>query len=232
MPWKLLAGPSGYIFTWLIAYSVPGRLEEFSFATRPVVGGRASMSHRSIGWTANIAMWSGFSFAALIAFALGALPSVPGFFVQVGVISVVMRISGWPPYCAGRDALRCGLCPSQNFTYETDSSACDFQPTPYGAVGGGGVACGGSFESWLVPYIARTRSCSWRGAYSMCGQEMERQYLDGLERDRHCQRRALPSACRRSRSEAERDAPALDHNLSSAARGGICRALAAKMPAS
>ncbi len=59
MPWKLLADPSGYIFTWLIAYSaLLGPIEEFSFATTSSSGGRTSMSHRSIGWTANIAMWA------------------------------------------------------------------------------------------------------------------------------------------------------------------------------
>jgi len=88
MPWKLLADPSGYIFTWLIAYSallgpIGGILICDYFVVRRKELNVASL-YRMEGEYHYV---GGFSYAALIAFALGALPSVPGFLVQVGVIN-------------------------------------------------------------------------------------------------------------------------------------------------
>lgn len=91
MPWKLLADPSGYIFTWLIAYSallgpIGGILICDYFVVRRKELDVSSLyrlngEYRYVG---------GFSFAALIAFLLGALPSLPGFLVQVRAIDAAV----------------------------------------------------------------------------------------------------------------------------------------------
>jgi NCS1 family nucleobase:cation symporter-1 len=88
MPWKLVADPSGYIFTWLIAYSallgpIGGILIADYFVCRRckldlVALYKADGEYRFTG---------GFSIVALIALAAGALPSLPGFLVQVKVLN-------------------------------------------------------------------------------------------------------------------------------------------------
>jgi len=87
MPWKLLADPSGYIFTWLIAYSallgpIGGILICDYFVVRRKELDVASLYRMS----GEYRYTGGFSFAALVAFVLGALPSLPGFLVQVRAI--------------------------------------------------------------------------------------------------------------------------------------------------
>jgi nucleobase:cation symporter-1, NCS1 family len=87
MPWKLVADPNGYIFTWLIAYSallgpIGGILIADYFVWR----------HRHLNLTAlydakgEYRFANGFSIVALTALIAGALPSLPGFLVQVEVI--------------------------------------------------------------------------------------------------------------------------------------------------
>jgi NCS1 family nucleobase:cation symporter-1 len=87
MPWKLVADPNGYIFTWLIAYSallgpIGGILIADYFVWRrrqlnlPALY-QADGEYRFTG---------GFSIVALIALIAGALPSLPGFLVQVKAI--------------------------------------------------------------------------------------------------------------------------------------------------
>ena len=88
MPWKLVADPNGYIFTWLIAYSallgpIGGILIADYFVCRGCqlnVAGlyKADGEYRFV---------SGFSWVALIALVLGALPSLPGFLIQIKVLS-------------------------------------------------------------------------------------------------------------------------------------------------
>jgi len=87
MPWKLVSDPNGYIFTWLIAYSallgpIGGILIADYFVWR----------HCHLNLTAlydakgEYRFTNGFSIVALIALIAGALPSLPGFLVQVKVI--------------------------------------------------------------------------------------------------------------------------------------------------
>lgn len=86
-PWKLLADPSGYIFTWLIAYSallgpIGGILIADYFIIRRKNLNLAALyeargEYRYLG---------GFSAVALIALVLGVLPSLPGFLVAVHAI--------------------------------------------------------------------------------------------------------------------------------------------------
>jgi NCS1 family nucleobase:cation symporter-1 len=84
MPWKLVADPSGFIFTWLIGYSallgpIGGIMIADYFVCRrctldvPALY-RADGPHR---------FTNGFSVVALIALLVAVMPSLPGFFATV-----------------------------------------------------------------------------------------------------------------------------------------------------
>jgi len=84
MPWKLLADPSGYIFTWLIGYSallgpVVGIILVDYFIIRKT---ELNLNHlyRADG------CYSGINSNAIIALLIGVLPNVPGFLHQVGFL--------------------------------------------------------------------------------------------------------------------------------------------------
>ncbi|HTB83282.1 MAG TPA: NCS1 family nucleobase:cation symporter-1 [Candidatus Sulfotelmatobacter sp.] len=88
MPWKLVADPKGYVFTWLIAYSallgpIGGILIADYFVCR----------HKKLNVNAlyqaygEYTFQNGFSFVALISLVLGALPSLPGFLVNVNLLN-------------------------------------------------------------------------------------------------------------------------------------------------
>ena len=84
MPWKLVADPSGYIFTWLIAYSallgpIGGILIADYFVCRRCKLNLVAL-YKADG---EYRFTSGFSIVALIALVAGALPSLPGFLVQI-----------------------------------------------------------------------------------------------------------------------------------------------------
>ncbi len=88
MPWKLVADPNGYIFTWLIAYSallgpIGGILiaDYFVWRKRTL---NVSALYQANG---EYRFTNGFSIVALVALVLGALPSLPGFLVQVKVLN-------------------------------------------------------------------------------------------------------------------------------------------------
>lgn len=88
MPWKLVADPNGYIFTWLIAYSallgpIGGILIADYFVCR-----RCQLDLKALYQAdGEYRFTKGFSSVALIALGVGALPSVPGFLVNVKVLS-------------------------------------------------------------------------------------------------------------------------------------------------
>ena len=84
MPWKLVADPTGYIFTWLIAYSallgpIGGILIADYFVCRKCELDVPAL-YQADG---EFSFTNGFSIVALLALALGALPSLPGFLVNV-----------------------------------------------------------------------------------------------------------------------------------------------------
>jgi NCS1 family nucleobase:cation symporter-1 len=87
-PWKLIADPNGYIFTWLIAYSsllgpVGGiMIVDYFFVRKQELIVEDLYSHRGI-YQYN----KGFNSTAIIALLLGILPNVPGFLLQVKLIS-------------------------------------------------------------------------------------------------------------------------------------------------
>jgi NCS1 family nucleobase:cation symporter-1 len=84
MPWKLLADPSGYIFTWLIGYSallgpVIGIILVDYFLVRGTELDVTDLYRRS-------GRYAGVNGRAMVALILGVLPNVPGFLVQTGVM--------------------------------------------------------------------------------------------------------------------------------------------------
>lgn len=87
MPWKLVADPTGYIFTWLIGYSallgpIGGVMIADYFVWRKKVLNVPALYSPS----GEYAYSGGFSRVAIIALLAGALPSLPGFLATIKVI--------------------------------------------------------------------------------------------------------------------------------------------------
>jgi NCS1 family nucleobase:cation symporter-1 len=84
MPWKLLADPSGYIFTWLIGYSallgpILGIILVDYFLIRK--------THLDIhDLYRKQGRYAGVNPCAVIALLLGVMPNVPGFLAHVGLL--------------------------------------------------------------------------------------------------------------------------------------------------
>src|SRR3984957_7466106 len=95
LPWKLIADPGGYIFTWLVGYSsllgpvggilivdyYPIRRQQLSLAGLYEAKGVYSYT---AGWNRR----------AILSLLLGILPNVPGFLVTVGLLAPG-RLPGW-----------------------------------------------------------------------------------------------------------------------------------------
>jgi nucleobase:cation symporter-1, NCS1 family len=88
MPWKLVADPNGYIFTWLIAYSallgpIGGILiaDYFVYRRRKL---NVTALYQAEG---EYRFTNGFSIVALISLVLGALPSLPGFLLNLKLLN-------------------------------------------------------------------------------------------------------------------------------------------------
>lgn len=84
MPWKLLADPSGYIFTWLIGYSA---------LLGPVIGIILVDYYLVRGTELDLedlyrrdGRYAGFNRKAIFALLIGVIPNVPGFLAQLGLI--------------------------------------------------------------------------------------------------------------------------------------------------
>lgn len=85
MPWKLIADPSGYIFTWLIGYSallgpIIGIILVDYFLIRKTELNVEDL-YRSKG------IYAGVNPMAIIALVIGVLPNIPGFLANVGLYS-------------------------------------------------------------------------------------------------------------------------------------------------
>lgn len=89
-PWKLLADPTGYIFTWLIGYSallgpIGGILVADYFLVR-----RTNLDLQALYQQRGKYMYvGGFNPAAIIALALAVVPNMPGFLHQIRVLDEV-----------------------------------------------------------------------------------------------------------------------------------------------
>ena len=91
MPWKLIADPNGYIFTWLIAYSsllgpVGGIMIVDYFYIRHTNLIAQDLYKHEGAYTYN----KGYNLNAIVALLLGVLPNVPGFLLQIKVIEATV----------------------------------------------------------------------------------------------------------------------------------------------
>ncbi len=87
-PWKLVADPSGYIFTWLVGYSallgpIGGILICDYFVIRRMQLRPADLYLNPGAYTYR----KGYNPAAIISLVLGVAPTVPGFLGTIGVVS-------------------------------------------------------------------------------------------------------------------------------------------------
>jgi nucleobase:cation symporter-1, NCS1 family len=87
MPWKLVADPSGYIYTWLVGYSgllgpVGGILiADYYFIRKQKLDVNALYQHGDYSYC------KGYHLRAIAALLLGILPNIPGFLLTIKVIS-------------------------------------------------------------------------------------------------------------------------------------------------
>jgi nucleobase:cation symporter-1, NCS1 family len=94
-PWKLMADPNGYIFTWLIAYSsllgpIGGILiADYYFIRKKELAVNELYQHNGRYRFSN-----GFNPVAIIALLAGILPNVPGFLLNIKVVAAD-AVPGW-----------------------------------------------------------------------------------------------------------------------------------------
>ena len=94
-PWKLIADPTGYIFTWLIAYSsllgpVGGiMIADYYFIRKQTLHVDDLYKHDG-----QYGFKNGFNAKAIIALLLGILPNVPGFLVTIKLVPVA-AVPAW-----------------------------------------------------------------------------------------------------------------------------------------
>jgi NCS1 family nucleobase:cation symporter-1 len=87
MPWKLLADPSGYIFTWLVGYSaLLGPIGGIMIADYYIIRGRWLNVLGLYNPEGDYAYRNGISYVALAALLAGIFPSLPGFLATINVI--------------------------------------------------------------------------------------------------------------------------------------------------
>jgi len=87
MPWKLVADPSGYIFTWLIGYSaLLGPIGGIMIADYFVCRHRQLNLGALYDPVGEHSYTKGFSLVALFALLVAVLPSLPGFLATIHVI--------------------------------------------------------------------------------------------------------------------------------------------------
>lgn len=85
MPWKLLADPSGYIFTWLVGYSaLLGPIGGIMIADYFVLRRRQLNLTALYDPAGEYRYTNGFSLIALVSLVLSVLPNLPGFLVTIG----------------------------------------------------------------------------------------------------------------------------------------------------
>jgi NCS1 family nucleobase:cation symporter-1 len=88
MPWKLIADPSGYIFTWLIGYgSLLGPIGGILIADYFVCRGTKLNPAALYDEAGEYRFTNGYSLAGIIALVLAVLPNIPGFLVTIKALS-------------------------------------------------------------------------------------------------------------------------------------------------
>ncbi len=87
-PWKLIADPTGYIFTWLIAYSsLLGPVGGIMIADYYFIRSQQLDVPDLYKHSGRYGFKNGYNVSAIIALLLGIVPNVPGFLLTVGLIS-------------------------------------------------------------------------------------------------------------------------------------------------
>jgi NCS1 family nucleobase:cation symporter-1 len=88
MPWKLVADPSGYIFTWLVGYSaLLGPIGGIMIADYFVLRHRRLNVDALYKHEGEFCYTNGFSIVALFSLIIAILPNLPGFLVTVKFIA-------------------------------------------------------------------------------------------------------------------------------------------------
>ncbi|MEP7079045.1 MAG: NCS1 family nucleobase:cation symporter-1, partial [Chthoniobacterales bacterium] len=91
MPWKLVADPSGYIFTWLVGYSaLLGPIGGIMIADYFVVRRRQLNLAALYQTDGEYRYTNGVSIVAVVALTLAILPNLPGFLVHVQLIDAAL----------------------------------------------------------------------------------------------------------------------------------------------
>lgn len=87
-PWKLIADPTGYIFTWLIAYSsLLGPIGGIMIADYFFIRRQRLAVDELFSSHGRYAYGSGFNGRAVLALLLGVLPNVPGFLSTIHLVA-------------------------------------------------------------------------------------------------------------------------------------------------
>ena len=86
-PWKLIADPTGYIFTWLIAYSsLLGPIGGIMIADYYYIRKQELYINDLYQLKGRYTFGNGFNKFAIIALLLGIIPNIPGFLTTIGAI--------------------------------------------------------------------------------------------------------------------------------------------------
>src|SRR5450432_1374741 len=94
-PWKLIADPNGYIFTWLIAYSsLLGPVGGIMIVDYFFIRKKELQLNELYKEDGRYSFNNGFNKYAIIALLLGIVPNVPGFLLQIKLISPT-AFPGW-----------------------------------------------------------------------------------------------------------------------------------------
>ncbi|MDO9188026.1 MAG: NCS1 family nucleobase:cation symporter-1 [Bacteroidia bacterium] len=87
-PWKLIADPTGYIFTWLIAYSsLLGPIGGIMIADYYFIRKQNLIVKDLYQLKGQYSFSNGFNKFAIIALLLGIVPNIPGFLTTIGAIN-------------------------------------------------------------------------------------------------------------------------------------------------
>lgn len=87
-PWKLIADPNGYIFTWLIAYSsLLGPVGGIMIADYFFIKKQTLVANELYESTGRYSYTKGFNKAAIFSLLLGIIPNIPGFLVTIHVVA-------------------------------------------------------------------------------------------------------------------------------------------------
>ncbi|SMB98874.1 NCS1 nucleoside transporter family [Hymenobacter roseosalivarius DSM 11622] len=86
-PWKLIADPSGYIFTWLVGYSaLLGPIGGILIADYYFIRRQQLHLPDLYKYTGRYAYQNGFNIKALVSLVGGILPNIPGFLTVTGLV--------------------------------------------------------------------------------------------------------------------------------------------------